>query len=164
MLSAELFESAGRENNHMMDRAIFTVIVVAATAVIGFMLGANWRTVPSAAPVRQHPSEEFVASFTKLPPVNEWVLRRHVYAPAYAGVRTNPDVLNIRLAATLSIRNTSTTRPLILEAVDYYDTEGAIVQRFMETPSALKPLGAVEFFVETMRRQLAWGLRGRAKR
>jgi hypothetical protein len=32
--------------------------------------------------------------------------------------------------------------------VDYFDSDGALIQRFLDQPRALPPMGSTEFFVE----------------
>ena len=51
------------------------------------------------------------------------------------------------LATLLRIDNTSSTKPLVLERIDYFDTAGKLVQRYLTTPIALKPFGAIQIFV-----------------
>ncbi|GEM_PF-119998 len=70
-----------------------------------------------------------------------------VYVPAYShiyhGNRESPLLLTI----TISIRNISPTRSMTVTAVDYYDTQGAVVKKFITAPFVLGPLGSERFVV-----------------
>ncbi|WP_052764095.1 DUF3124 domain-containing protein [Microvirga massiliensis] len=74
-------------------------------------------------------------------------LRRTVYVPAYSAIRVMSGRTRVELATTLSIHNTSKEKPLLLERVDYHNTEGELVQAHLSEPVALKPLGTIEIFV-----------------
>lgn len=70
-----------------------------------------------------------------------------VYVPCYShiyhGVKTRP----IALTITLSVRNTDPGRVLTLESVDYHNTEGKLVKRYLDKPLRLEPLMTVEYLV-----------------
>jgi hypothetical protein len=53
----------------------------------------------------------------------------------------------VELATTLSIHNTSEVRPLNLLRVDYFDTAGNLLHRYLPSPIAIRPFGSVETFV-----------------
>ena len=53
----------------------------------------------------------------------------------------------VDLATTLTIHNTSEKIPLILLRVDYYDTAGNLLHRYLPSPIAIRPLGSGETFV-----------------
>jgi hypothetical protein len=88
----------------------------------------------------------FQASLAEAAPA-EVTLRGKVYVPAYSTIRVTTGRARINLATTLSIHNTSSERPLTLERVDYHNTQGELVQAFLEQSVALKPLGVMEMFV-----------------
>lgn len=74
-------------------------------------------------------------------------VRRTTYVPAYSTVRIMSGRSRIDLATTLSIHNTSRDKRLLLQRVDYHNTDGELIQAYLDGPVALKPLGAIEFFV-----------------
>ncbi len=88
---------------------------------------------------------EFQQSLTALPPPKTLTTRGNVYVPAYS-IRTASEKPP-GLATLLRIDNTSSNKPLVLERVDYFDTTGTLVQRYIETPIALKPFGAIQIFI-----------------
>lgn len=92
------------------------------------------------------PVHLFQASLAETYPANLQI-RRTVYVPAYPAIRIMSGRSRIDLATTLSIHNTSRDKPLLLERVDYHDTDGELIQGYLEEPIALKPLGTIEMFV-----------------
>ena len=69
-----------------------------------------------------------------------------VYSSLYLGVSTRTPTVD--LAATVSVRNTSSVHPITLQWVRYYDSSGKKVRDYLDKPSALPPLGAVEFVIQ----------------
>ena len=63
-----------------------------------------------------------------------------VYVPVYSNVFVGPRSLPFNLATTLSIRNTDPTHPLTITSVDYLDTAGRVVRRYLAKPLGLAPL------------------------
>jgi hypothetical protein len=51
------------------------------------------------------------------------------------------------LTVTLSIRNTDLTRPILVTAVRYYDTQGKVVKEYVVQPLPLAPLATTEVIV-----------------
>lgn len=70
-----------------------------------------------------------------------------VYVPIYSHIYMMEKDRSINLTGTLSIRNTDMSQPLILTAVDYYDSSGSLVRRHLEQPVELGPMAATEFVV-----------------
>lgn len=71
-----------------------------------------------------------------------------VYVPVYSHVFTGPRRLPFQLATTLSIRNTDLSSPLRVTAIDYYDTNGKMVRRYLAKPTLLAPLGTSYVHIE----------------
>ena len=69
-----------------------------------------------------------------------------VYSSLYLGVSTRARTVD--LAATVSVRNTSSLHPITLRWVRYYDSSGKQVRDYLDKPSALPPLGSVEFVIQ----------------
>jgi hypothetical protein len=66
-----------------------------------------------------------------------------VYSHIYIGDRERP----FNLAVTVSIRNTDPRSGLRLTAVDYYDTDGHQVRRYLEGPKIMGPLASIRYVV-----------------
>ena len=76
-------------------------------------------------------------------------LGQTVYVPVYSHIFADDRYRDrpFLLTATLSVRNTDPERPFTLQRVDYYDSEGALLQRYMEAPITLAPLASTHYIV-----------------
>ena len=90
---------------------------------------------------------EFRSSLTAMPDPASLTVRGTVYVPAYSDIRIMGGRTRMDLAATLSIHNTSSDKPLVIERIDYFDTAGALVQSYLGEPIALRPFATVQVFV-----------------
>jgi rubrerythrin len=70
-----------------------------------------------------------------------------VYVPAYSHIYHGNREAPLLLTITISIRNVSPNRSMTVTAVDYYDTQGAVVKKFTTTPFVIGPLGSERFVV-----------------
>ena len=100
----------------------------------------------------QHPSAEdplvtFSKSLISVPEAASLIYKGALYVPAYSSLRMEQGRTRLDLATTLSIHNSSETEPLVINRIDYFDTSGALVQRFLSKSIALKPLGTFEIFI-----------------
>nr|WP_279310674.1 DUF3124 domain-containing protein [Salinibacter ruber] len=62
------------------------------------------------------------------------VRRQTLYVPAYSHIYVRDAQRSMNLATTLSIRDTSPDRPLVLSTIDYYDSSGEYVRAYLDTP------------------------------
>lgn len=74
-------------------------------------------------------------------------VHRASYVPVYShiyhdGGRPYP------LETTLSIRNVDPKHPILVSAVDYYDTHGKLKKKYLDRLIELQPLQTIEFLVE----------------
>lgn len=98
-----------------------------------------------AARAADDPLAAFHDSLTAVPaPLS---IKGTVYVPAYSSLRTGSGRGKLDFAITLYVQNTSETLPLAIERIDYFDTAGKLVERFLAKPVALKPLATVEIFI-----------------
>ena len=76
-------------------------------------------------------------------------LGQTVYVPVYSHIFADDRYRDrpFLLTATLSVRNTDPERPFTLQRVDYYDSEGALLQRYLEAPVTLAPLASTHYIV-----------------
>lgn len=70
-----------------------------------------------------------------------------VYVPIYSQVHMWDQSRTMDLTATLSVRNTDLAQPLIVSSVNYYDTNGRLIRKYLERPGELAPLAATSFVV-----------------
>lgn len=66
-----------------------------------------------------------------------------LYSHVFAGDRESP----FYLAATLSVRNTDLRNPIDLLEVNYYDSAGKLLDRFLDSPVPLKPLASWQYVI-----------------
>jgi hypothetical protein len=71
-----------------------------------------------------------------------------LYVPAYSNVFSGPRKRPFQLATTLSIRNTDMAASFRVTAIDYYDTNGKLVRRYLDKPLALRPLASTSVHIE----------------
>jgi hypothetical protein len=111
---------------------------------------------PPAAPVPAAASPSapdfrtlFKDSITELPDPNDLTIRGTIYVPTYSrvyGAGSGAHKL-LQLSTTLRIDNTSATKPLVIERIEYYETSGKLVQNYLSEPLALRPLGTIEIVI-----------------
>jgi hypothetical protein len=92
--------------------------------------------------------QTFAASLTAMPTENLGVSGAF-YVPVYSSVSMSQGKLRADFSVTLSIHNTSETRPLVLRRIAYFDTSGKTVESYLKAPIALKPFATIEVFVPT---------------
>lgn len=80
--------------------------------------------------------------------LDKW-LGQTVYIPVYSHIYADDRYRDapFLLTATLSIRNTDPDKSLTLKSVDYYDSEGRLLQRYLDKPMAIGPLGSTRYIV-----------------
>lgn len=66
-----------------------------------------------------------------------------LYSHIYHGDRDTPFLLS----ATLTVRNTDPRHSILLEAVDYYDSDGKLLRTFLPESRRLLPLAATHFMI-----------------
>ena len=64
-----------------------------------------------------------------------------IYSHIYSGVKGRP----FDLAATLSIRNTNTKNPITLVSVKYYDSDGKLVEDYLNKPKQLNAMVSARY-------------------
>jgi hypothetical protein len=70
-----------------------------------------------------------------------------IYVPVYSHIYHGDQQKIFNLAATLSIRNTDLTNPIIITSVRYSDSDGKLVKQYLERPIQLGALASTNFFV-----------------
>ena len=119
------------------------------------LVGAIWAVRPQAIPVVSYAWAQtaadspaaFTGAITELPSLQILRTRHTVYVAAYSTLRLASGKQKVNLATTLVIHNTSEKTPLILLRIDYFDTAGKLLHRYLPDPVAIRPLGSAETFV-----------------
>jgi hypothetical protein len=76
-----------------------------------------------------------------------------VYSQFYWGDRQHP----VNLSANLSVRNTEPENSITVYSVDYYDSEGTLVKKYLQKPRKMNPMSSVYFYVKTSDTTGGWG-------
>lgn len=71
-----------------------------------------------------------------------------IYVPIYSHIYYEDQKGKVDLSATLSIRNTDLSNPIIITSVRYYDSNGKLIRQYLEQPGELSPLASIDFVVE----------------
>jgi hypothetical protein len=136
------------------NSALLAIAALGLLLGLGFLANQRWaaRNLQSEGREAERKRQSdplllFGSSLAEVPADARLTVRGAVYVPAYASNRAVEGRARVDLATTLSIHNTSRDRPLILERVDYHNTDGALIQAYLAKPVALKPFGTVEMFV-----------------
>jgi hypothetical protein len=66
-----------------------------------------------------------------------------IYSHIYSGNREQP----VYLAATLSLRNTDREHSITITAVDYYDSQGKLLNHYLEKPLVLGAMATQRYVV-----------------
>jgi len=66
-----------------------------------------------------------------------------IYSHIYSGRKARP----FDLAAILSIRNTDMNQPVTIVSVKYYDTDGKLLQEYLDEPLELKALASTRYII-----------------
>ena len=90
----------------------------------------------------------FASSLTAVPADNV-AIAGSFYVPVYSSVSMSQGRLRADFSVTLSVHNTSETKPLVLKRIAYFDTEGKLVQSYLKAAIAVKPFATVEVFIPT---------------
>ncbi|WP_035245173.1 DUF3124 domain-containing protein [Desulfogranum mediterraneum] len=79
---------------------------------------------------------------------NHW-LAQTVYVPLYSHIYADERYKDkpFLLTATLSVRNTDPERTITLRKVNYYDSQGKLLQKYLEKPLEIGPLGSTRYIV-----------------
>lgn len=113
-------------------------------ALLACALGAG-----CAAPDAPPPPPAAVADTASAPaaPLGPWAAGETVYVPVYSHIYHQEGDREFDLTATLSVRNADPRRPIVVTAVRYYDSHGALVRTYIDAPLRLAPLASRPFVV-----------------
>jgi hypothetical protein len=120
------------------------LVLAIAVFMGGLFLGSHLQTsdpVHSSAAERLQPAA--TVSTTLMSGATVYV---PVYSSLYLGLNIKQRM--VELAATVSVRNVSASHPIVIESVRYYDSAGKLIRGYVDNPSALPPLGSVEFVIQ----------------
>lgn len=70
-----------------------------------------------------------------------------IYVPAYSHIYSGNREQPFLLTVTLSIRNIDPKHQIKITAVDYYETQGKLLKKYLDTPVLLNPLESLRYIV-----------------
>ncbi|MBI4775110.1 MAG: DUF3124 domain-containing protein [Deltaproteobacteria bacterium] len=71
-----------------------------------------------------------------------------VYAPIYSHIYSGDKEQPFYLAATLSIRNVDPNHQITITKVDYYDSAGSLLKKYLEKAVVLDPMASTRYVVK----------------
>lgn len=122
-----------------------------AWMVIAIVMSACTNTTPT-------PSQTLVGNPHPVTARNlQLVTGQMLYVPAYSQVFSGLGNDTIKLGVTLTIHNTDLDKPIIVHAVRYYNTDGALVRNYVEEAVQLSPLATIGFVIPENDFTGGWG-------
>jgi len=70
-----------------------------------------------------------------------------IYVPAYSHIYSGNREKPFLLTVTVSIRNIDPKHSIEVTAVDYYETQGNLLKKFLNTPVSLKQLESIRYVI-----------------
>lgn len=71
-----------------------------------------------------------------------------VYVPVYSHIYYGDREKEFNLTATLSIRNTNLDKTIMLHTIDYFDSNGKLLKKYLETPIVLKKFSTIRYVIK----------------
>jgi len=128
---------------------VLRVCVPAAMLVLACLV-AHAETTGAVGPVAPPDFRaQFKDSLTAMPDAGDLSTKGTIYVPTYSrvyGAASGAKRL-IELSTTLRIDNTSSTKPLVIQRIEFYETSGKLVQSYLSEPLALRPFGTIEIVI-----------------
>ena len=115
-----------------------------ACLLLGALLSGCSRKGPEAVRVGSA-SERLKPITTQLPQPSTV---RTVYVPVYSSIYWGTGDLMVELGVTVSVRNTSSRDPIVINYVRYYDSSGKRIRDYVASPAQLDPFASVEFVIQ----------------
>jgi hypothetical protein len=72
---------------------------------------------------------------------------QQVYVPIYSSIYSQHDKELLHMSAILSIRNTSLKEKITIKKIDYYDTNGKLLKRYINGDFALGKMSTKDFVI-----------------
>ena len=89
--------------------------------------------------------QPYAAALTEVP--RALARQGAIYVPAYSTLSAIAGLTKVNFAVTLSIRNPSATRTLVVRHIAFFNTIGEELQVYLTQPVGLRPFGTVNLFI-----------------
>lgn len=73
-----------------------------------------------------------------------------IYVPAYSHIYSGNKEKPFLLTVTLSIRNIDPKHRIRITGVDYYESQGRLIKKYIDKPINLNPLGSLRYVIPEM--------------
>ncbi len=73
--------------------------------------------------------------------------KQNIYVPAYSHIYFGNRERTFLLAITLSIRNIDPKNSMKIVTVDYYESQGSLLKKFLNKPITLRPLESTRYII-----------------
>ncbi len=70
-----------------------------------------------------------------------------IYVPAYSHIYSGNRESPYLLTVTLSVRNIDPHDHIKITIIDYYETQGKLIKKYIDTPLILKPLESLRYII-----------------
>lgn len=70
-----------------------------------------------------------------------------IYVPAYSHIYSGDKEMAFLLTVTLSIRNIDPKHQIKITVVDYYETQGKLIKKYIDKPITLNALGSLRYII-----------------
>ena len=70
-----------------------------------------------------------------------------IYVPVYSHIYSGNNERPFLLTVTLSIRNLDPKHPITITLVDYYETQGKFLKKYLNKPAILNPLESIRYII-----------------
>jgi hypothetical protein len=70
-----------------------------------------------------------------------------IYVPAYSHIYSGDRERPFMLTVTLSIRNIDLKHQIYISIVDYYETQGKLIKKYLDKPLTLNPLESKRYII-----------------
>lgn len=75
--------------------------------------------------------------------------KMQTYLPVYAQIYQVSQERRVNMTATISLRNTDTNDTLFVEQINYYNTEGKLIRKYIDKTVFVKPMETVEIIINS---------------
>jgi hypothetical protein len=76
-----------------------------------------------------------------------WSTGQTIYVPAYSHIYMGDREKQFYLTVTVSIRNSDPATPITVTGVDYLNSSGLLVKRFLKVPVLIRPYASLRYVV-----------------
>lgn len=73
--------------------------------------------------------------------------KQNIYVPAYSHIYFGNRETAFLLTVTLSIRNIDPQKSMNIVTVDYYETQGKLLKKFISNPITLRPMESIRYII-----------------